>query len=263
MNLYTIIPPQVPKVPILISSPHSGTYFPDEVKAQLTHEAVTNPDDTDWFIDQLYSFATEMGITMITANYSRWVVDLNRDPKSKPLYTDGRVITGLVTTTDFNGNSIYKDKTPDEVEIERRVNAYYTPYHQAIGKELQALKEEFGVALLFDAHSIRKNVPGIRNEAFPDLILGTNDGTSAAFKIRQAAWDSLEQDRFSTALNHPFKGGYITRSFGNPLENVHALQLEMAKTNYMDATETKYDKANAAATQHVLKNLFQNLIAEL
>ncbi|GLB52394.1 N-formylglutamate deformylase [Neptunitalea chrysea] len=259
--IYSIIEPTAPKVPILISSPHSGTDFPEEIKQQLLPEAVNNPDDTDWFIDTLYNFASDMGITIIKANYNRWVIDLNRDPNSKPLYNDGRVITGLVPETDFNGNPLYSDKTPDEQEIKRRIEHYYKPYHKKVGELLQELKDTFGYAILFDAHSIRRMVPGIRKTPFPQLILGDNDETSAAPQIIKAALDAITQSNYEATHNHPFKGGYITRYFGKPEENIHALQLEMAKTNYMNASETAFSEENAAEIRIVLKQLFTNLIA--
>tara|TARA_R110001599_G_scaffold109575_1_gene273149 strand:+ start:10202 stop:10993 length:792 start_codon:yes stop_codon:yes gene_type:complete len=263
MDLYNIIAPQAEAVPIIISSPHSGTYFPPEVAAQLKPESVANPDDTDWFIDKLYDFASAMGITMITANYSRWVIDLNRDPNSQPLYNDGRVITGLTPNTNFNGDNLYIDATPDQTEINRRLKAYYEPYHQKVAELLANTKAQFGKALLFDAHSIRKVVPGIRKEAFPDLILGDNDETSAAAKIIEAAFSALRTNEYDLQHNHPFKGGYITRSFGKPEENIYALQLEMAKTNYMDDSETLYDEARANKMRVILQNLFQELIKAL
>lgn len=263
MELFSITKPKGPQVPIIISSPHSGTYFPDEVAAQLTPEAITHPDDTDWFIHQLYDFAPAMGITLIAANYNRWVIDLNRDPDSVPLYSDGRVITGLVPTTNFNGESLYRDVEPDSQEIERRKQAYYQPYHEQLHSLLQEVKRVYGKALLFDAHSIRKQVPGIRPEPFPDLILGDNDGKAAAKHIIDVAYNSLQQSDYDLQHNHPFKGGYITRSCGDPEKNIHALQLEMAKTNYMDDTETQYDPQRAGRIRELLQQLFYNLINEL
>jgi len=263
MDLYTIIQPTAPRVPIIISSPHSGTFFPPDIASRLYTEKAQNPDDTDWFIDRLYDFAPQLGITVIKANYSRWVVDLNRDPESKPLYNDGRVITGLTPLTNFNGDALYQSGEPDDAEIAQRVTDYYNPYHDKIKQLLDETKIEFGIALLFDAHSIRKIVPGIQQEPFPDLILGDNDGTSASAKIIDAAWNALQTHAYKAEHNHPFKGGYITRSFGRPAENIHALQLEMAKTNYMDASETEYHEKNAAQIREVLKNLFTQLISTL
>lgn len=263
MKLYNIIEPKGKTVPIIISSPHSGTFFPTEVKSQLHPKFVSNPDDTDWFIDTLYRFASDLGITLITANYNRWVVDLNRNPQSKPLYNDGRVITGIVPATNFNGEKLYISEPPTQEEIDRRVALYYTPYHQKIEALLQEKKQQFGQALLFDAHSIRKVVPGIQEAPFPDLILGDNDLTSAAPVFINTALSALKQSDFLVAHNQPFKGGQITRSFGRPEEQIHALQLEMAKTNYMNDAETVYDNVRAEKMQYVLKHMLQDLIKTL
>ncbi|WP_245707090.1 N-formylglutamate amidohydrolase [Epilithonimonas hungarica] len=261
MEIFKIIEPTVTKVPVVISIPHAGTFIPEDIKSKMDPEISSQLDDTDWFIDKLYSFATELGITIITANYSRWVVDLNRDPENHALYSDGRVITDVVTITDFNGNKIYNDDhTPNQQEVSRRVELYHKPYHKKLNEFLQKTKAEFGKVLLFDAHSIRKSVPGIRPEDFPDLILGDNDETSASPELIKTTIDSLQNKGYGFSHNHPFKGGYITRSFGNPKENIHALQLEMCKTNYMDSSETIYDEANARRIQLVLKETLVNLI---
>lgn len=259
MDIYHITEPTTQKVPIIISSPHSGTYFPPEIAERLHPEMAARPDDADWFIDTLYDFAPAMGITLIKANYCRWVIDLNRDPESKPLYTDGRVITGLVPSTDFNGNPLYTGTTPDETEIAERVHKYYLPYHEKLEELLDQTKQQFGTALLFDAHSIRHIVPGIQQEAFPQLILGDNDETSASKSIIKTAWEVLNKSGYEATHNTPFKGGHITRYFGKPDNNIHAIQLEMAKTNYMDATETDYSPENAEQIRAVLKQLFTEL----
>lgn len=260
MDIYNIIEPTSTQVPIIISSPHSGTYFPLEVRDGMKPEVIDNPDDADWFIDRLYDFAPAMGIQMITANYCRWVIDLNRDPDSKPLYNDGRVITGLVPHTNFNGESLYEGKTPNEHEISRRVETYYRPYYHKVAQILEDIKAKFGQALLFDAHSIRKVVPGIRQEPFPDLILGDNDEQSASKEIIRSAYSTLGIGKYDLQHNHPFRGGHITRYFGKPKENIHALQLEMAKTNYMDDSETVFDETRAEEIRKILKNMFSELI---
>lgn len=220
------------------------------------------PDDTDWFVDKLYDFAPSMGITTIQAVYSRWVVDLNRDPESKPLYSDGRIITALCPTTDFFGNPIYydnRDKVSQD-EVERRVSAYYTPYHDKIEELLTDLKNQFGKVLLWDCHSIRQFVPTIRKEKFPDLILGDADGTSASPGLIEISLKGLENSNYQVNHNHPFKGGYITRSFGKPLDNQHALQLEMSKVMYMNDEELEYDSKRAEGVRSVLKSTFEKLI---
>ena len=122
MKLFKIIKPKTRVVPIILSVPHAGTGFPPEIKKQYKKRMRKHVDDTDWFVDRLYEFAPALGITVIKANLSRWVIDLNRDPKSVPLYNDNRLITSNTPTTDFFGNSIYKssDFEPDEKEKNRR-----------------------------------------------------------------------------------------------------------------------------------------------
>lgn len=253
------------EVPILISVPHCGTDFPDELKNQFNAELIKAPDDTDWFVNQLYDFAPAMGMTMIAAKYSRWVIDLNRDPKSKPLYNDGRIITALCPTTNFLGEPLYLDKRNkvEQQEVERRLENYYFPYHQQIEENLNRLKNKFGKVLLWDCHSIRQFVPTIHKEKFPDLILGDADETSASNDLINTTLTNLSQSNYSLNHNHPFKGGYITRNFGKPLQNVHALQLEMAKVNYMDDSETRYEKSRADEMRTLLQQTFSKLIEQL
>ncbi len=254
-----------PKVPIILSVPHRGSVFPDEVKEQYKRSMIKSPDDTDWFVDKLYDFAPAMGITMISANYSRWVIDLNRDPNSKPLYTDGRIITGLCPATNFLGESIYKDERAEVElpEVRRRVELYYKPYHQQIEKLLNEMKEKFGKVLLWDCHSIRQSVPTIYKSKFPDLILGDADGTSASPGLIETTLSTLDHESYSVSHNHPFKGGYITRHYGNPSTNQHALQLEMSKVNYMNDDEKKYDKTRSDKMRELLKRVFGKLIEQL
>lgn len=264
-NPYFIIEPTSEKVPVILSVPHSGVEFPDELKAHYYPEMTAQPDDTDWFVHDLYNFAPELGITVIHAKYSRWVIDLNRDPESKPLYDDGRIITALVPTTDFLGNEIYIDKkfVPNDQETERRLEHYYWHYYQKIGSLLAERLAEFGQVLLWDAHSIRRFVPTIRNEPFPDLILGDTDEKSARKEIIEIALNSLKAGKYGVNHNTPFKGGHITRYFGKPQMQVHALQLEMAKTNYMNDDELVFNESRAEEMRKVLRPVFENLIEHL
>jgi N-formylglutamate deformylase len=262
MNPYFLIEPEGDKVPVILSSPHSGTDFPDELKTRFRPELMRQPDDTDWFVHELYNFAPALGITVIHARFSRWVIDLNRTPESVPLYNDGRIITELVPKTDFLGNEIYTDKRflPDDTEIARRLETYYKPYYAKIESLLAERVAQFGHALLWDAHSIRRFVPTIQEAPFPDLILGDNDEKSAAKEIIEIALGGLKAGKFGVNHNSPFKGGNITRHFGKPEARVHALQLEMAKTNYMNDDELTFNETRANEVRSVLQPVFENLI---
>lgn len=262
---YQIIEPTSTPVPIVVSVPHCGTLFPSELISDFNPKLAATPDDTDWFVDKLYDFAPAMGITMITAQYSRWVVDLNRDPQSKPLYTDGRIITALCPTTDFLGNPIYVNNRTEVAtkEVAHRVEKYYQPYHQKLQELLKKIHAEFGCVLLWDCHSIRQYVPTIRKEKFPDLILGDADETSCSKALIETSLKNLSAANYKLQHNDPFKGGYITRAYGNPMDNFFALQLEMSKVNYMDDAEKKYDRARADKVREMLKRNFEGLIVAL
>lgn len=265
MTSFNFVPADSNAVPVLISVPHCGTDFPDEIVGEYDPRLRHTLDDTDWFVHQLYDFAPAMGMSMITARYSRWVIDLNRDPQNKPLYGDGRIITALCPTTTFLGEAIYLDarNTVRIEEVERRRQEYYLPYHLKIDQELHRLKDQFGKVLLWDCHSIRQTVPSIQKEKFPDLILGDADRTSASPGLIEIAWKNLETSPYSASHNHPFKGGYITRHFGKPADHQHSLQLEMSKVNYMDDSETLYDARRADKMRTLLKKTFEGLIEQL
>ena len=250
------------QVPIIISVPHCGTKFPKELKNRYKNRLQQQIDDTDWYVDKLYKFALKMGITIIKARYSRWVIDLNRNPESSPLYNDGRIITGLTPSSDFFGNNIYRKNKfiPSELEINRRLDAYYWPYYKKVESLLEERKAKFGKVLLWDAHSIRAFVPTIREEKFPDMILGDNDEKTAHPKLIATALQNLSSSKYHVNHNDPFKGGHITRYFGNPENNIHALQLEMNKILYMDNRELLYDKKRANQMQVTLKRTLEGLI---
>jgi N-formylglutamate deformylase len=260
MDNFQIINPTGSLSPIILSVPHCGTAFPDDI-AQEYEQELLPPDDTDWFVDRLYSFAAESGITIIYARYSRWIIDLNRNPNGQSLYNDGRIITALCPTTNFLGQPVYKDKRHSVVpeKVNRRRILYFEPYYNKIQELLDNAKARFGKALLWDCHSVRRLVPSIYQQPFPDLILGSADGTSASSAIIDKALELLGNSTYSLAHNHPFKGGYITRYFGKPQENQHALQLEMVKQLYMDDSELLYDDVRAGKVQQLLKQTLSAL----
>jgi N-formylglutamate deformylase len=265
MEGFHVIQPTTAPVPVVLSVPHCGIAFPPPLAADFVPDLIEKPDDTDWFVHNLYDFAPSLGITLIHATFSRWVIDLNRDPDGKPLYSDGRLITGLCPTTTFTGVPLYRDRRAvvDATEVRRRHELYFEPYHSQLQRELTTLKEKFGSVLLWDCHSIRQVVPSIQKEKFPDLILGDADEKSASKELIEKAVSILGNSNYTFSHNHPFKGGYITRRFGRPADNIHALQLEMTKVNYMDDSERNYHEQRAGAMALLLKSCMSGLISLL
>jgi N-formylglutamate deformylase len=248
--------------PVLISVPHAGTYIPAEIAARMTDDALALPD-TDWHVDRLYDFAAELGIGVIVATHSRYVIDLNRDPSGKPLYP-GADNTELVPTTTFNRDNVYRPGAgPDDAEVAQRVTQYWQPYHDRLAQELAAIRARFGVAVLWDAHSIPSLVPRFFSGRLPDLNLGSARGTSAAHDLVTTVMGGFERDGgFSKVRDGRFTGGYITRRFGKPDTAVHALQLELAQAAYMDeAPPYRFEAGRAAPLRSLLAEAMASVVA--
>lgn len=257
-------PPGVKRLPILVSVPHSGTEVPANVAATMRPEVARGTPDTDWFVHELYSFAPELGITLIHARYSRLVIDLNRDPAGHKLYADGRSETQLVPLKTFAGERVYAAQDPDAAEVGQRLDAIYRPYHQQVEALLRGLRGAHRHVLFWDAHSIKRRVPSIRPEPFADMILGDQKGRTAAPELTRTALDSLGKGSgYDLAHNTPFMGGYLTRSMGRPSEGLHALQLEMAQDVYMNEPEARRDPASVARIQPLLRQTLLALAARL
>jgi len=241
---------------LLISIPHDGRQLAPGQAERMTEIGEALPD-TDWHVRQLYSFAQETGASVIAANYSRYVVDLNRPSNDESLYQN-QVATGLCPLKTFAGEDIYQDgQAVDEYEQQARVVAYWQPYHDAITETLQRLKDQFGYALLWDAHSIPARVPLLFEGALPDLNIGTNDGPSCAPEIAAKVAALAEDSAYSSVLNGRFKGGHITRSFGSPGDGVHAVQLELTQHNYMDEKNLDYDPDRAGRLAATIRLMLQ------
>lgn len=246
-------------LPIVISCPHSGMEIPPDVAPSMLQEMMLEVPDTDWYVHELYGFAPAMGITVVHARYSRFVIDLNRDPANQPLYTDGRHQTGLVPTSAFDKRPIYRDTLPDEREVNRRLERFYRPYHSKLAQLITELKATHKHVLLFEAHSIKRLVPAIQAAPFPDMILGDQKGKTAAPELSQAALAALSQKPYGVSHNDPFMGGYITRFFGKPAEGVHTLQLEMSQDIYMDEKNSRRDLKKQMAVQGPLERALGDL----
>ncbi len=246
--------------PLLINIPHSGLHIPDDIKGSFLPQSF-DLSDTDWHVDRLYQFTTTMGASVLKANYSRYVIDLNRPPDNSPLYTTAT--TGLCPEIDFNGDPLYrKSAEPDAAEINRRVKHYWAPYHQKLQQELALLIKKFGFAILYDAHSIRSQVPMLFEGKLADFNIGTHSSQSCD-NVLEAGFVKLcsESSSYNTVSNGRFKGGYITRQYGDPVNNVHALQMELAQINYMNEYKPfEYREDLAQKLQVSLKALINYLI---
>lgn len=249
------------QLPLLISMPHAGLKLTPAVRDGLVEPARSLPD-TDWHIPRLYDFARELGASVVAAEYSRFVIDLNRPDDDKPLYAGAT--TGLYPATLFEGEPLFTyGQAPSAEERKIYLAQIWRPYHEALARELARLRETFGYALLWDAHSIRSHIPHLFDGKLPDFNLGTFNGASCdpclAERLQAVC---AEAQGYSHVLNGRFKGGHITRHYGDPANNIHAVQLELAQSTYMDEfAPFAYRDDLAQPTQKVLKALLQALVA--
>lgn len=246
------------RLPLLVSIPHSGTELTPEIDDALSaREHVLS--DTDWHVPRLYDFLEPLGANIIRAQYSRYVIDLNRPPDDAPLYSTAT--TGLFPETRFDGQPLF-DKIPSTEHRRYCLEQIWQPYHQRIQDELERLHATFGYALLFDAHSIRSRIPRLFEGQLPDLNLGTNEGQSCASGLTNHLQAICKRaDQFSHVVNGRFKGGYITRRYGRPKKRYHAVQLELAQCNYMDECPPyPYRRDRARSLQPILQELIETLL---
>jgi N-formylglutamate deformylase len=257
-RIYTL---QRGRTPLLVSLPHAGTHIPSAIAGRLQPRAL-QVEDTDWHLERLYSFVIGLGAGLITPRHSRYVVDLNRPSDNRPMYA-GANNTELCPTRFFTGEPLYREgQAPTEAQVAQRVAIYWQPYHAALRDELARLQADHGHAILFDGHSIKSELPWLFDGKLPDLNLGTASGSSCAPSLRDALATLLQaQTQFTVAVDGRFKGGHITRHFGQPSLGIHAVQLEKCWSTYMrEKPPFEWDATQAARVQPLLQQIVQTML---
>ena len=248
--------------PLLVSLPHDGSEIPAAIAARMTDAARAAPD-TDWHVARLYAFARDLGASILVPRYSRYVVDLNRPPDDTSLYP-GQNTTGLCPAVRFNGAPVYREGVaPSPGEVAERVQRYWRPYHAALRAELDRLRAEHGRAVLWEGHSIRgSELPLLFDGRLPDFNLGTAAGSSCSPALQARLEVVLgAQDEYDWVANGRFKGGYITRHYGDPASGIDAVQLETSQRVYMDEATCEYDDARAQLARPMLRALLEAALA--
>ncbi len=251
--------------PLLVSIPHTGTEIPDDIEAQLRDGWLARRD-ADWGVDRLYDFAAALGATVIRTAISRTVIDVNRDPSGKSLYP-GQTTTGLCPVETFDGAPLYaEDNAPGDVEIGLRRERYYDPYHARLAHEIGRLRSKHERIVLYDAHSIRSVIPRLFEGTLPQFNIGTHDGKSCDAKLAAAVEALCDASGRSWITNGRFKGGWITRHYGDPRRGVHAIQMELSCRGYLREPEGEpapdnwpahYDPEFAAPLRGTLSQILQ------
>lgn len=248
--------------PVVLGLPHTGTHVPDNIRARLNDRG-KRLTDTDWHVHRLYDGLLP-GVTTVRATFHRYVIDANRDPAGKSLYP-GQNTTGLVPLTDFDNNPIWQEGSePGKADIADRLEQFHKPYHRALLSELDRVRAKHGIVILYDCHSIRSRCPFLFEGKLPDFNIGDNDGITCSPNIAAATTEICSKaSGYTHIVNGRFKGGWTTRHYGKPVENRHAIQMELAQSTHLE-TETlpfAYDEAKAEQLRVHLKGILTRIEA--
>ena len=249
-NTIEVLEPERHSVPLVFSSPHSGSFYPPEFVAASPLDLAMLRRSEDCYVDQLFSDAPRLGAPLVRALYPRAYLDVNREPYeldpemfNDPLpsfanTTSVRVGAGLGTIPRIvaTRREIYRTRLHFD-EAERRIEGIYRPYHRALASLIARAHARFGFCILIDCHSMPSTglpVTAVGDPRTIDMVLGDRTGLSCAPAVTEAVDGFLSQRRYRVTRNNPYAGGFTTQNYGDPGGGTHALQLEINRNLYMD-----------------------------
>ena len=230
--------------PLIFSSPHSGSTYPERFLAASRLDPLTLRRSEDAFVDELFLPCVALGAPLLRAKFPRAYLDVNREPyELDPKVFEGklpefantrslRVAVGLGTIPRVVGDAQPIYKQPISVsEGLGRIEALYRPYHEKLRALVERAQRLFGLAVLVDCHSMPSNAADVGGL---DIVLGDRYGASAASGVIETLEASLRGAGYRVRRNKPFAGGFITEHFGAPDKGIHAVQIEIARALYLD-----------------------------
>lgn len=283
-SLYHLTPPSL-GTPILVNSPHSGTFVPPSFSSPLRREQLRETEDS--FVDELWLLGCEgAGAGLMAASFPRWYIDLNRreddiDPelllpeeKDLSLSKDSRDLEvnpgpktflglGLIRRLAAPGAHIY-DQPLSRADVMHRIDHYYKPYHRRLREELESVYKAHGHFILIDAHSMKsvgnKTTPDV-SKTRPDVVLGDLKGRSCDPWVTETIVKSFRSHGLSVQVNDPYAGAHIMTEYGRPHLKQHSIQIEINRSLYMDEKTRVRKNAGLQRLQLVLLNCLKNLKA--
>jgi len=234
-------------LPLVLASPHSGAEYPADFLAASRLDPLSLRRSEDSFVDELFGAAPRLGAPLLSARFPRAYVDVNReayelDPgmfcDALPGFVNAgsarvRIGLGTIARVVASGEEIYAEKLRF-VEVERRIERLYRPYHQMLRRLVKETEALFGGYLLLDCHSMPSGVGSGYGQSWADIVLGDCHGGACAPEILETARRFLAERGFSVAINTPYAGGFTTDHYGRPGLRRHALQIEINRALYMN-----------------------------
>jgi N-formylglutamate amidohydrolase len=262
---FEVVEPPAGEVPVVVEVPHAGVRLDPETLGYTVVPAHAIARDADLFVDELFQDAPARGATLVRANMSRFVVDLNRGPEDY----DAEAVEGgsrapwprgLVWRLATDGERVLSQRLPPS-ELERRLSAYYRPYHTAVEGLLERKRAKFGYAILLCAHSMpsRTRRGPIESTARADIVPGTRGRTTACAAVIDAVDACARAHGYAVRHDDPYKGGFSTGHYGRPADRWHAIQVEITRRIYMDELRCRIDPQGFRAVRHFATKLVECL----
>lgn len=250
---------------VIFASPHSGNIYPKAFVNRSELNALALRRNEDAFIAELFAPAVDLGAPLLTAQFPRCFVDVNRAPDDLPRLWNPDALTispraeaglGVVPTMLSENLAIYK-KSLSLRAAKKRLNALYYPYHDALQDLITEGSLNFGEVLLIDCHSMPGFAPmGSRR---PDIILGDRFGVSCYPDTIARAEAAFRARGYNVTRNYPYAGGYVTQHYGKPQAGIEALQIEINRDLYLNPVTMK-KKRGYERLEENLKSIIAELI---
>lgn len=263
---FVLTPPRAPEVPVIVEVPHAGLEVDAETLATLVAPGQSIGKDADLYVDELYADAPDLGATLLTARMSRYVCDLNRSEhdvdRDTVLGATGRASPhGLIWRATTDNRAAIGRPLP-RTELERRLQAYYRPYHDQLELLVGERLARFGFVIVVSGHSMPSRGrdghedPG-RERA--DVVPGTRQRSTAGASVIEAAERVSARFQLRVAHDEPYRGGHTTVRYGRPAVGIHAIQIELNRKLYMD----EQTLAKKPKEFGIIRAFCQALVAEI
>ncbi|TYC79816.1 formiminoglutamase [Stappia sp. BW2] len=248
--------------PLIVCLPHSGTDVPDAIEQRLNATGRLQAD-LAWRLERLFDFQGTLEATVVRSTISRYVIDLDRDPKTSISVAQDPA-QALCPVTTLDGKRIYQEGTePGPTEIEQRILLFYNPFRKALRRQIGRLLRIHGKVILLDCQSMRSHIKGVTENGLPLVSIGTEGGKSCDPDLRNVLVGSFEGlEGFTVSVDETIQGGFINHTFGRPKLGLHAMTLLLAQRSYLrhESPPFEPDKTRMARLQTVLQNMMTRLV---